>query len=81
MKRGLRHLQILLIIVICKLNLLREMALKPQHQMVHPELKLTEMMVVQVTVWKFQDFSITQILREIDFGDSRSAKYVILKHI
>ena len=26
------------------------------------------------TVWKFQDFSITQILREINFEDSRSGK-------
>ena len=26
------------------------------------------------TVWKFHDFSMTQILREIKFGDSRSAK-------
>ena len=27
-----------------------------------------------VTVWKIQDFCITQILREINFVDSRSAK-------
>ena len=26
------------------------------------------------TVWKFLDFSITQILREINFGDSASVK-------
>ena len=26
------------------------------------------------TVWKFQDFSITQILREINYWDSRIAK-------
>ena len=26
------------------------------------------------TVWKFEDFSIIQILREINFVDSRSAK-------
>ena len=25
-------------------------------------------------VWKYQDFSITQILREINFGDPKSAK-------
>ena len=34
------------------------------------------------TVWKFHNFSITQILREINFGDSRSAKsavFVILE--
>ena len=29
------------------------------------------------TVWKFQDFSITQIFREINFVDSRSAKTAI----
>ena len=29
------------------------------------------------TVWKFQDFCITVILREINFEDSRSAKYAI----
>ena len=29
---------------------------------------------------KFHDFSITQILREITFGDSRSAKSAILTH-
>ena len=28
----------------------------------------------ECTVWKFHDFSITQILREINFGDSRSTK-------
>ena len=30
------------------------------------------------TVWKFQNFSITQILREINFRDFRSAKSAIL---
>ena len=30
------------------------------------------------TVWKFHDFSITQILREINFRDSRCAKSAIL---
>ena len=35
----------------------------------------------QLTVWKFHDFSITQILREINFGDSRSAKYAILTYL
>jgi len=29
-------------------------------------------------VWKFWDFSVTQILREIDFGESRSSKYAVL---
>ena len=33
------------------------------------------------TVWKFPDVTITQILREINFGDSRSAKSAILKHL
>ena len=33
------------------------------------------------TVWKFEDLSITQILREINFGDSRSAKSAILAHL
>ena len=31
-------------------------------------------------MWKFQDFSITQILREINFGDPRCAKCAILSH-
>ena len=30
------------------------------------------------TVWKFYDFSVTQILREINFGDSRSSKTAVL---
>ena len=29
---------------------------------------------------KWQDFSVTQILREINFGDSRSAKSAILNN-
>ena len=33
------------------------------------------------TVWKFQEFSITQILREINFEDFRSAKSAILTHL
>ena len=32
-------------------------------------------------MWKFHDFSITLILREINFGDSRSAKSTILTHL
>ena len=32
-------------------------------------------------MWKFQDFSITQILREINFDDSTSAKSAILTHL
>ena len=31
----------------------------------------------QSTVWKFQDFCITEILREINFEDSRSAKSAV----
>ena len=34
-----------------------------------------------LTVRKFHDFTITQILREINFGDSRSAKSAILTHL
>ena len=34
-----------------------------------------------ITMWKFKKFSTTQILREISFGDSRSAKYAILTHL
>ena len=37
--------------------------------------------VLPTTLWKFHDFSITQILREINFGDSRSAKSAILTHL
>ena len=33
------------------------------------------------TVWKFHDFSITQILREIKLGNSRSAKSAIFTHL
>ena len=33
------------------------------------------------TVWKFPDFSITQILREINFENSRSAKYAVFTHL
>ena len=29
-------------------------------------------------MWKFHKFSITQILREINFGDSESAKSAVL---
>ena len=32
-------------------------------------------------MWKFANFSITQILREINFGDSRSAKAALLTHL
>ena len=39
------------------------------------------MAVVYHTVEIFQDFSITQILREINFGDFRSTKSTILTHL
>ena len=32
-------------------------------------------------MWKFHDFSITQILREINFKDPRSAKSAIVTHL
>ena len=32
---------------------------------------------IEYTVWKFHDFSIIQILREINFGGSRNAKDVV----
>ena len=32
-------------------------------------------------MWKFHDFGNTQVLREINFGDSTSAKYFILTHL
>ena len=32
-------------------------------------------------MWKFQNFTVTQILREINFGDSKSAKSAILTHL
>ena len=35
----------------------------------------------QITVWKFYDFSITQTLREINFGESKRAKSAILTHL
>ena len=35
----------------------------------------------QSTMWKFHDFSITQILREISFANSKSAKHAILTHL
>ena len=41
---------------------------------------LTEKMAILCTVWKFHNFSIRQILREINFWDSRSAKSAILTH-
>ena len=37
----------------------------------------SEVKFVQHTVWKFQDFCITEILRQINFVDSRSAKTAV----
>ena len=39
--------------------------------------KFFKYMCTQDTVWKIEDFSITQILCEIKFGDSVSAKSAI----
>ena len=33
--------------------------------------------ILLFTVWKFQDFSVMQILREINFGESRSPKSAV----
>ena len=35
----------------------------------------------EINLWKFHDFSYSQILRETNFGDSRSAKSAILSHL
>ena len=39
------------------------------------------MQVHFITVWKFHDFSVTQILREIKYGASKNAKSAILAHL
>ena len=40
------------------------------------------MLIVEYyTVWKFHDFCIIQILREINFRESRSAESAILTHL
>ena len=36
---------------------------------------------MKFTVWKFHYISITQILREFTFMDSRTAKFDILTHL
>ena len=43
----------------------------------HIFLGIVEFSVASCTVWKFQDFSVIQILREINFGDSRSSKIAV----
>ena len=35
---------------------------------------------LRLTVWKFENFSVTQILREVKVGESRVAKFAILTH-
>ena len=48
--------------------------------MIHYELVIgcSTFVIMQTTVWKFHDLSITQILSEINFGDFRRAKCAIL---
>ena len=49
-----------------------------------PHFRLSEIFLslcFRSTVWKLCAISITQILREINFGDSRSAKSAILTHL
>ena len=43
--------------------------------------KLDEKFIICFTVWEFHDFHIIQILREINFGESRSAKSAILTRL
>ena len=38
---------------------------------------ITVFIYLQITVWKFQDFFVSQILREINFGDARSSKIAV----
>ena len=61
--------------------------LKTQRDMYHIDFYLTKKIVksskfntVRFTMWKFHYFSITQILREINFEVSRSAKSAISTH-
>ena len=44
-------------------------------------LEFLQFYTLEITVWKFHNFSIIQILREINFGDFRSAKLDILTHL
>ena len=39
--------------------------------------KIRQFGYLWITVWKFHDFPITQILREFNFGESRSFKIAI----
>ena len=47
----------------------------PQQQQQNQQ-QISEFLILLIfyTVWKFGDFSVTQILREINFGESRSSK-------
>ena len=45
------------------------------------ELQQCVLFLEVVTVWKFHDFSIIQILREINFRDFGSLKKAILTHL
>ena len=49
--------------------------------LVFQHLKVPNLSGSDFTVWKFHDFSVTQISREINFRDSRSAKSAILTHL
>ena len=55
--------------------------LRPQRICHLPRIRSLVSSIIQkvcITVWKFQDFSITQILRENNFGDCINSKCVIL---
>ena len=39
--------------------------------------KSFKLFLSNITVWKFQEFSVSQILREINFGESRSVETAI----
>ena len=41
------------------------------------KMEIMELIWVLITVWKLKDFSVIQILREINFGQSRSSKTAI----
>ena len=45
--------------------------------LVFQHLKVPNLSGSDFTVWKFHDFTVTQILREINFAESRSAKTAI----
>ena len=44
-------------------------------------MKCLKLLKSTCTVWKFHNYSITQILREINFSDSRNVKSAILTHL